>query len=505
MKNTKKQSSIQGKTSNQVKQRNDITPYPLRTRCIIKCRYVQYFAMIRKFLHKVFNRKISALNADSQLCIIPSKQHGIHRSQISPGALKVTQSLQKSGFSAFIVGGAIRDILLGLEPKDFDVATNATPEQVRSIFRRSRIIGRRFRLVHVMCGHETVEVSTFRGPSLAQVDTLDMKNHTDQHGRLLRDNVFGSQEEDAARRDFTMNALFYDPSSEEIHDYRNGYSDLKAKTLCIIGEPATRYREDPVRMLRAIRLAAKLDMLIDTETAKPIGDLAPLLQNVPPSRLFDEMLKLLLSGHALSCVVDLRARGLHHGLLPMLEQPLGERFITLALKNTDERIRQEKHVSPAFLFASLLWHEVLAAWNKHKLSGEKSLIALYKAMDEILLKQQKNLAIPRRFSATIIEIWVMQPRFESLAGRKPFRLLSHPRFRAAYDFMLLRCESGEGSMDLGTWWKRFVAADQDKREKMIHTPASSRKRRNRGRRKTSAQSIPAGGTSESSEKEKTAY
>ncbi|SFK14094.1 poly(A) polymerase [Nitrosomonas aestuarii] len=465
--------------------------------------------MIRKFLHKVFNRKISALNADSQLCIIPSKQHGIHRSQISPGALKVTQSLQKSGFSAFIVGGAIRDILLGLEPKDFDVATNATPEQVRSIFRRSRIIGRRFRLVHVMCGHETVEVSTFRGPSLAQVDTLDMKNHTDQHGRLLRDNVFGSQEEDAARRDFTMNALFYDPSSEEIHDYLNGYSDLKAKTLCIIGEPATRYREDPVRMLRAIRLAAKLDMLIDTETAKPIGDLAPLLQNVPPSRLFDEMLKLLLSGHALSCVVDLRARGLHHGLLPMLdvilEQPLGERFITLALKNTDERIRQEKHVSPAFLFASLLWHEVLAAWNKHKLSGEKSLIALYKAMDEILLKQQKNLAIPRRFSATIIEIWVMQPRFESLAGRKPFRLLSHPRFRAAYDFMLLRCESGEVSMDLGTWWKRFVAADQDKREKMIHTPASSRKRRNRGRRKTSAQSIPAGGTSESSEKEKTAY
>ena len=447
--------------------------------------------MIRKFLHKVFKRKTSAVNIGTQLRIIPPNTHSINRKQISQCALKVTNGLQKAGFSAFIVGGAVRDLLLGLEPKDFDVATNATPEQARSLLRRSRIIGRRFRLLHVMCGTETVEVSTFRGPISASNAISSIKNHTDQHGRLLQDNVFGSQEEDAARRDFTINALFYDPSSEEIHDYLDGYSDIKAKTLRIIGDPVLRYREDPVRMLRAVRLAAKLGMQIDANTAKPIGDLAPLLLNVPPARLFDEMLKLLLSGHALSCVVDLRARGLHHGLLPMLdvilEQPMGERFITLVLKNTDERIQHDKHVSPAFLFASLLWHEVLATWDSHKSSGEKPVIGLHKAIDEVLSKQQKNLAIPRRFSAAIVEIWAMQPRFESLAGRKPFRLVSHPRFRAAYDFMLLRCESGEIKADLGLWWKNFVAADHEKREKMIHKPASSRKRKNRNRRKTSLQ------------------
>ncbi|MCB1984338.1 MAG: polynucleotide adenylyltransferase PcnB [Burkholderiales bacterium] len=451
--------------------------------------------MIRKFLRNVFKRNTSAVNSKFQLCIIPPKEHGINRVQISPCALKVAHKLQKGGFSAFIVGGAVRDLLLGLEPKDFDVATNATPEQARSLLRRSRIIGRRFRLLHVMCGNETVEVSTFRGPIPVDSDILGIKNNTDQHGRLLRDNVFGSQEEDAARRDFTINALFYDPFSEEIHDYLDGYADIKAKTLRIIGDPILRYREDPVRMLRAVRLAAKLDLQIDSDTAKPIGDLAPLLLNVPPARLFDEMLKLLLSGYALSCVVNLRARGLHHGLLPMLdvilEQPMGERFITLVLKNTDDRVQLDKHVSPAFLFASLLWHEVLATWNIYKTtSGEKPLIALQKAIDDVLSKQQKNLAIPRRFSSTIIEIWAMQPRFESLTGRKPFRLISHPRFRAAYDFMLLRCESGEINAELGAWWKNFVVADQDKREKMVHKPTSTRKRRSR--RKSSTQSKTTG-------------
>ena len=247
-------------------------------------------------------------------------------------------------------------------------------------------------------------------------------------------------------------------------------------------------------MLRAVRLAAKLEMQIDTDTAKPIGDLAPLLQNVPPSRLFDEMLKLLLSGHALSCVVDLRARGLHHGLLPMLdvilEQPLGERFITLALKSTDERIRRDKPVSPGFLFAALLWHEVLSAWNTRQSNGDKPLPALYKAMDEILSIQRKQLAIPRRFDAVIQEIWAMQPRFEVRVGRKPFRLLSHPRFRAAYDFMLLRCESGELDIELGQWWKNFQDADHDQREKMLTKPAATKKRkRNRSRKKTSSNSL----------------
>jgi len=447
--------------------------------------------MIRKFIQTVFKRKKTTTcpdNLNSLLRVISVKQHGIHRKQINSCALKITQELQKSGFSAYIVGGAVRDLLLGREPKDFDVATNATPEQVRSKFRRAHIIGRRFRLVHVMCGPDTIEVSTFRGPTPADENEQNSKNITDQHGRLLQDNVFGSQEEDALRRDFTMNALFYDPSSEEIHDYLNGYEDINSKTLRIIGDPVKRYREDPVRMLRAVRLAAKLDMQIDPPTAQAIGELAPLLKNVPAARLFDEMLKLLLSGHSLACVVDLRARGLHHGLLPMLdvilEQPLGERFITLALKNTDDRIQQEKHISPAFLFASLLWHEVLASWKNYTINGDKPSVALFKAIEDVLAMQQKNLAIPRRFSATIQEIWLLQPRFESMIGRKPFRLVNHPRFRAAFDFMLLRSESGEISGDIASWWKNFIAANPEQREKMVNKPGTTKKRRNRNRKKT---------------------
>lgn len=445
--------------------------------------------MIRKFLHKVLNRKTPASESTSTLTVIPFKRHGIRHHQITPCALKITTQIQQAGFSAYIVGGAVRDLLLGLIPKDFDVATNATPEEIHKIFRRSRIIGRRFRLVHVMCGAETVEVSTFRGASTDE-DDLISNPLTDQHGRLLHDNIFGSQEEDAMRRDFTVNALFYDPTKEEILDYMKGYDDIKAKKLRIIGNPEQRYREDPVRMLRAVRLASKLGLQIEGETAKPIGDLAPLLHNVPPSRLFDEMLKLLLSGYSLSSVVELRARGLHHGLLPMLdvilEQPLGERFITIALKNTDERIRQNKPVSPGFLFAILLWHEVLSRWNSLQTAGEKPAPALFKAIDAILTLQRNKLAIPRRFDAVIQEIWSLQPRFESRIGRKPLRMLTHPRFRAAFDFMLLRCESGELNAELGEWWKTFLSADNEQREKMLSgQPGAKRNKRRRSRKKAS--------------------
>ncbi|MCE7915663.1 MAG: polynucleotide adenylyltransferase PcnB [Nitrosomonas sp. PRO4] len=451
--------------------------------------------MIRKFLQKVFSRHNSAPDSTTKVVIIPLKRHGIRRQQIAPCALKIATQIQQAGFSAYIVGGAVRDLLLGLTPKDYDVATNATPEEVHKIFRRSRIIGRRFRLVHVMCGAETVEVSTFRGPSSASDDALSTQL-TDQHGRLLHDNVFGSQEEDAIRRDFSINALFYDPVKQEILDYLNGYDDIKTKKLRIIGDPVQRYREDPVRMLRAVRLASKLGLQIDDKTAAPIGDLAPLLQNVPPSRLFDEMLKLLLSGHALSCVVELRARGLHHGLLPMLdvilEQPLGERFITLALKNTDARILENKPVSPSFLFAILLWHEVLSCWNTLQAAGEKPLPALFNASDKILSIQNKKLAIPRRFDAIIQEIWMMQPRFEVRIGRKPFRLLTHPRFRAAYDFMQLRCESGELDMELGKWWKTFLSASDDERERMLlPKQLSNKKSRRRRSRKKPASNLAA--------------
>ena len=451
--------------------------------------------MIRQLLDRVFGRNSSTPAStrgvsSSSPRIITREQHGIARDHIHPCALKVTSGLQEAGYAAFIVGGAARDLLLGLEPKDFDVATDATPEEIRSIFRRSRIIGRRFQLVHVMCGAETVEVSTFRGgPSGSDENGNSLHAHADEHGRLLRDNVFGSQEEDAKRRDFTVNALFFDPVREELWDYLNGYEDIKVRHLRIIGDPVRRYREDPVRMLRVVRLAAKLDLQIDRDTAAPIGDLAPLLRNVPPSRLFEEMLKLLLSGHALSCVVDLRTRGLHHGLLPMLdvilEQPLGERFITLALKNTDERVHQEKPVSPGFLFAALLWHEVLATWNARQSVGEKPIHALHQAMNDVLAVQNENLAIPRRYDAIMKEIWAMQPRFTGRSGRRPFRLLEHPRFRAAYDFMLLRCQSGEIDMELGKWWEAFQHATAGEREAMLLKDDMPRKRRrSRGRKKS---------------------
>ncbi|MBI2312048.1 MAG: polynucleotide adenylyltransferase PcnB [Betaproteobacteria bacterium] len=436
--------------------------------------------MIRRLLRRMFTTAPTP-----RLKVYPLKSHGISRDRISSCALRTTEGLQRGGHSAFVVGGAVRDLLLGRDPKDFDLATGATPEEVRGLFRRSRIIGRRFRLVHVMCGPETVEVSTFRG---TQGDGEEGDQLHDEHGRILRDNVFGSQEQDATRRDFTVNALFYDPAKQEIWDYYDGMRDLKARRLRMIGDPEPRYREDPVRLLRAVRLAAKLGMEIDRATAEPIRRLAPLIEHVPAARVFDEMLKLLLSGHAAECVKELRRRGLHHGLLPMLdvilEQPLGERFVMLALRSTDERILEDKPVSPAFLFAALLWHEVLAAWKKLGKGGMKPMPALHQAMDQVLGVQDEKLAIPRRYDAVIKEMWAMQPRFEQRAGRRPFRLLEHERFRAAYDFLRLRCESGEVDPALGRWWEEFQHASPERREHMLvaEEAPKARRRRRRGPR-----------------------
>jgi poly(A) polymerase len=445
--------------------------------------------MIRKFIHRVFG-KSAAAQEDGQRApkIIPFKQHGVSREQISPCALRVTSGLQEAGFAAFVVGGAVRDLLLGLPPKDFDVATNATPEEVRHHFRRSRIIGRRFRLVHVLCGNEMVEVSTFR----AMEGGEESERHADENGRILRDNVFGSQEDDAARRDFTVNGLYYDPSTQEIWDYLDGVRDAKARVLRMIGDPEQRFREDPVRMLRAVRFAAKLDFKIDEHTREPVARLAELLENVPSSRLFDEMLKLLLSGHALRAVHQLRAEGLHHGLLPLLdvilEQSQGERFVTAALRNTDERIKEGKPVSPGFLFASLLWHEVLAAWQARQAAGLKPMPALMEAMDEVLDTQERRLAIPRRYGANIKEIWSMQPRFGFRAGSRPFRLIEHPRFRAAYDFMLLRAESGEIDIEFAHWWEKFQHASNNERQQMLVADGETKKPRRKRRRKSAARS-----------------
>ncbi|MEQ1766484.1 MAG: polynucleotide adenylyltransferase PcnB [Methylotenera sp.] len=430
-------------------------------------------------------------NADSVnhgALTIPHKTHKIDRNLLSNAALKTTEGLHKGGYQAFIVGGAVRDLLLNRVPKDFDVATNATPEEVNRIFRRSRLIGKRFRLVHVLFGDETIEVSTFRGSHLE--DSSDAK--VAESGRIIRDNVFGSIIDDAVRRDFTVNALYYDPSSQEVLDFHDGYADIKAGLLRMIGKPETRYAEDPVRMLRAVRLSAKLGLKIDAATQAPIAKMADLLQDVPPSRLFDEMLKLFLSGHAMESVNALREQHLHHGLLPMLdvvlEQPMGERFVMLALKNTDDRILSGKSANPSFLFATLLWHEMLAAWETYKADGHHAIPALHMAMSEVIATQAEKLAIHNRYTATMKEIWGLQPRFEQRAGKRPFSLLTHPRYRAGYDFLLLRCESGDLPMELGEWWTNFANAEGETRTAMLQADTSPKKRKKRNRKKAAGTS-----------------
>ncbi|MCK9283406.1 MAG: polynucleotide adenylyltransferase PcnB [Rhodocyclaceae bacterium] len=431
--------------------------------------------MIRKLLRRVFRRDAAP---SGHLTSLPVARHGIRREHVSAAARRTCEGLQEAGFKAYVVGGAVRDLIAGIEPKDYDVATNATPDQVRGIFRRSRIIGRRFQIVHVLFGNETIEVSTFRAAHDA--DTLK-----DAHGRVLRDNVWGNIEEDAARRDFTVNALYYDPASETVLDFHHGVADLQQKTLRMIGEPRARYREDPVRMLRAVRLSSKLGLALDPAVKAPIREMAELMENVPPARLFDEMLKLLFSGHAVECVKRLRDEGLHHGLLPLLdvilEQPMGEKFVMLALTSTDARIRAGKPASPGFLFATLLWHEVLANWEARKKARQVAMPALYEAMDEVLATQAEKLAITRRIAGDIKDIWALQPRFEKRAGKSPYRLLEQLRFRAGYDFLLLRAESGEVDTELAEWWTEFQDASHDRREEMLQPDAGPKKSRRRTR------------------------
>jgi poly(A) polymerase len=432
--------------------------------------------LIKKFIRRMFK-----MGAEPAPRIYGRDKHGIARSSISHGALKVCEILRVHNHSAYIVGGAVRDLLLGVVPKDFDVATGANPDEVHRLFRRSHLIGRRFKLVHVLFGAETVEVSTFRAGEGGE---------SDEHGRLLRDNVYGTRAQDAARRDFTANALYYDPPDETVLDYHGGFADVRKKTMRIIGDPVLRFREDPVRMLRAVRFAAKLGFTIDQKTRAPIRDLADLIENVPAARLFEEMLKLLLSGHSAACLTKLRKEGLHHGLLPLLdvivEQPVGERFLRLALEQTDTRIHNGNSVSPAFLFAALLWHEVLASWKINESKGTRSIPALYLAMDQVLDAQTDKLAIPRRFTSTMKEIWALQPRLEQRSGKRAFALLDHPRFRAGYDFMLLRAQSGEVPMELANWWTRFQDAETEERNAML-IPDTAPKKRARGRRKPRAQ------------------
>ena len=411
----------------------------------------------------------------------PAAELGLSHDSVSSAAMKTCEGLRAAGHQAYVVGGGVRDSLLGLRPKDFDVATDAPPEVVQKLFRRARIIGRRFQIVHVVFGREVIETSTFRA--------LQTDAQTDEHGRVLRDNVFGTQEEDAMRRDFTINALYYDPVDEIVVDFLGGVEDLRARRLRMIGDPATRYREDPVRMLRTVRFAAKLGFEVDAATLAPIRSMASLLENVPGARLFDEILKLLQSGHALACVRRLRAEGLHHGVLPLLDTIVanedGRRFVTLALEQTDRRVNAGKSVSPSFLFATLLWRQVQMRWEEGKARGELPIPALHQAIDRVLDRQGEKLAIQRRYQSDMREIWIMQPRLER-RGRTSWRLMEHLRFRAGYDFLLLRCEAGELPAELGQWWTDFIDGDAKRRDQLLQAAAESgaggataRKRRKR--------------------------
>ena len=452
--------------------------------------------MIKKFIEKVFGTGKGRKLVAAKQRIYSKDEHGIHRDQLSNAAVSVCEGLQRAGFKAFVVGGAVRDLLLSRHPKDYDVATDATPEQVRSVFRRARIIGRRFKLVHVMFRDETVEVSTFRANHPAASED-EQDGRADEHGRLLRDNVYGNQGEDAIRRDFTMNALFYDPEREEVWDYVNGFSDIKKKRVVMIGDPTARYREDPVRMLRAARLAAKLGFTIDAATEAPIAELAPLLDNVPTARLFDEMLKLLFSGHALNGIEKLRALGLHLGILPVLDamfsDPAAKTFVVLALQRTDERIAQDKGVSPPFLFAALFWWPMVQRWRALEAKGVRPLQAMHEAMDDVLDLQRKTLAVPRRLDPLIKELWLAQPRFPLRSQRQAFRTLTHPRFRASYDFYALRAEAGDTDMDIAAWWERFQFADEQTRETML-LPDDEPKAKKRRRRKKKTEAGSEGGS-----------
>ena len=450
--------------------------------------------MIKRFIDRVLGRgQRGSTGGGVEPTRYGSVEHKIDPRDLSEAATRTCEQLQCAGYKAFIVGGAVRDLLLGRHPKDFDVATDATPEEVRGVFRRSRIIGRRFRLVHVMYGQETIEVSTFRSAHVASSD--EESANTDEHGRLLRDNVYGTQADDAIRRDFTMNALFYDPAAEEIWDYTEGVKDIARKCVVMIGDPEARYREDPVRMLRAARLAGKLGFMIDAATEKPIPLLKPLLANVPEARLFDEMLKLLLSGHALACIEKLRSLGLHTLLLPSLEEilnaPESRVFATLALQRTDERINDDRGVSPAFLFAALFWFPMCTRATQLVANGERPLTALHQAMDDVLDTQRKTLAIPRRFDGSIKELWLAQPRFLQQSRGKAFRLLTHPRFRACYDFFALRAEAGDASLDIAAWWERYQYADDPAREAMLLPDDGPKKKRRRRPKSTNTSATVA--------------
>lgn len=428
----------------------------------------------------------------SELHVISRDVHGLSRKQMSPNALRVLYRLREAGFEGYLVGGAVRDLLIGGSPKDFDVATNATPEQVKGLFRNCRLIGRRFRLAHVVYGREIIEVATFR----ANGGDDEGDRLTDDGGRLLRDNVYGSIEDDAVRRDFTANALYYTIEDFSVRDYVGGFADVQARVLRLIGEPEARYREDPVRMLRAARLAAKLGFTIDAATAEPIARLASLLADASPARLFEETLKLFLSGHAVASFEHLEAHGLLPVLLPDTARALAanksgalRRMLIQGLRNTDARIAADEPVSPAFLFAVLLWPAYCRELAQLQAQGVHLIEAQQRAADRVTVHQVARTALPRRFSLPMQDIWLIQPRFTLRQRKRVFRLLAHPRFRAALDFLELRLVASNTHADDVAFWRQAqqepaaAVAVQEQLDDVVESsgdkPSSRRRKRRR--------------------------
>lgn len=431
--------------------------------------------------------------------IIARAKHGISRREISDNALKVLKRLQEAGFESYLVGGCVRDLLVGLKPKDFDVTTNAHPEQVIKLFKHARLIGRRFKLVHVHFGREIIEVATFRAHhSSLDVDDHHTKTHQSLHassGRILRDNVYGSIEEDAMRRDFTINALYYTLNNFAIHDYAHGAQDIKARMIRLIGDVEQRYREDPVRMLRAIRFSAKLDFAIEKSTAAPIATLGHLLRDIPPSRLFDEILKLFLSGHAVRTFELLQQYRLLEHLFPATahvlssNDPVAETFVQKALINTDKRIAENKPVTPAFLLATFLWYPQVRLQQQLEMQGMPRLPARHEAAQTVISNQCDHTSIPRRFSVPVREIWDFQTRLPNRHGKRADMMLNNPRFRAAYDFLLLRVEAGEPLGELAQWWTDYQIADESQRRVMIKSISDKTPKKNRRRRPKQTASV----------------
>lgn len=454
--------------------------------------------MIKKFIDKLFGKSGGAGTGAKRIAKSPfgkrqevgPKEHGIDPKLVDDRAMDVVHTLKAAGFEAYVVGGAVRDLLVGLRPKDFDVATDATPEQVKGLFRRAFIIGRRFRIVHVVYGrgreHEVIEVSTFRAhldSSLAEQvggnertsrsELAGMKHAVDASGRVLRDNVWGPMEEDAARRDFTINAMYYDPETRIVVDYHNGIRDAKKKIIRMIGDPAVRYREDPVRIIRAVRFAAKLNALgfrFEDKTAAPLHGMRGLLADVPQSRMFDEMLKLLQTGHSLASIAQLKALGLGTGIYPLLDVVVAmadEPLLNLALLDTDRRVEEGKPVAPSFLLACVLWADVREAWARRLKHGEHVMPALQDAIEEAFNARIGDVSGRGKLGIDMREIWAMQPRFEKRSGSSPYSLLEQPRFRAGFDFMRLRAQTGEVEPEIAEWWEKFSTAYDDERHAMI--------------------------------------